>query len=763
MDVNLPDGRVLKGVPEGTTKAEIAQKLGVTVDELSQPKQSQPESANVQEQPLSVKPTSLQSMPEGLVQQAGMMARGGFQGITGGAGDEILAAASALPISALSYAMPSARNVSPSEAYDIALQTSRNELKQGREQYPKTMMGAEIGGNIATGTTLAATKPMQAIANWAGGGSLASRAAKIYATATPTIGATMFAEGQGGAKNRLENASMAPVYGLAAPILGGFGKGLGSPSMTGTAIRGGTGGAVIGAGIGAYNAPEGEKVQGAIEGGLTGAAIGAVGAPILRKANEALGTKSVIPNSEQLRKQASNLYKLADEQGGVLKPEVTNDFLDTLNSLRPQSEMGKLVSGDSAFTKTLDNFNTIRNRPMTLQDAQELDEALGDAIDSFTELGKVTKQGKKLLDVQTALRNKINDATEEMTIGGKQGFDTWKQGQKLWSASRKLNDIERIINRADMMENPATAIKTGFSTLLSNPQRLKGYSPSEISAMKEAANTGFVTDTLKGIFGSRLNGVISGAVGGPLAGVAGAATSAASRGLAEKVQVGKAMKAAEMVATQGKGQEINPLITVDKIKQIMKLSPKQAKIELDKLKNSDVGKFVKDYIADESGALKILPDKVTTLKSDKILFHGTSAENRLGIMREGFKSSKEMPEGFVGGGGYGQKQSGISFSTKEKAASNFATSNQYGAIIPTEIKKGTKIIDLPQYEYAEDIPENLINDLKKKGIGGIKIGSGEDEIVIIDKSVIKNILPNSPEKATTFSKRTQFRETNIND
>jgi len=51
MDVNLPDGRVLKGVPEGTTKAEIAQKLGVTVEELSQHKQSQPESANMQSVP----------------------------------------------------------------------------------------------------------------------------------------------------------------------------------------------------------------------------------------------------------------------------------------------------------------------------------------------------------------------------------------------------------------------------------------------------------------------------------------------------------------------------------------------------------------------------------------------------------------------------------------------------------------------------------------------------------------------------------------
>jgi hypothetical protein len=585
---------------------EAATKLaGFLKEQQTVKPQSQPQTLS------EVPPTALQQMDSegftGAAKQAGMMARGGFQGMTGGAGDEILAAASALPISALSYVMPSARNVNPSEAYDIALQMSRNELAQGRKDYPKSMLGAELGGNIATGTALAATKPIQALAGWAGSGSLSARAAKIYATATPAIGATMFAEGEGGAQNRLENAAMAPVYGLAAPALGGFGKALGSKSMTGTAVRGGTAGGVIGAGVGAYNADDGERLEGAIKGGLTGAAVGSVAAPALRKANEALGTKSIIPNSEQLRAQAGKLYKLADEQGGVLKPEVTNEFLDKLNALRPQSEMGKLVSGDSAFTKTLDNFNAIRNRPMTLQDAQELDEALGDAIDGFTELGKVTKQGKKLLDIQTTLRNIIEDATEDMTIGGRKGFDTWKQGQKLWAASRKLNDIERIINRAEMMENPATAIKSGFRTLLSNPQRLRGYSKAEIAAMKEAANTSLPIDTLKGIFGSRLIGVIGTATNGPLAGVAGAASSAASRGIAEKVQIGKAIRAAEMVATQGKGQQINPLVTREKIKQIMKLPPKQARIELEKLKNTKAGQFVNNIP-------KVKSDEIERLK-----------------------------------------------------------------------------------------------------------------------------------------------------
>lgn len=168
--------------------------------------------------------------------------------------------------------------------------------------------------------------------------------------------------------------------------------------------------------------------------------------------------------------------------------------------------------------------------------------------------------------------------------------------------------------------------------------------------------------------------------------------------------------------------------------------------------NPQVQKFAKDYIADESGALKLLPDKIQTIKNEPILYHGTSSENRLGILREGFKPSAEMADDFVGGGGYGAKQTGISFSTNEDVAKNFALNHQYGAIIPTKIKQGTKIYNAPEIEYAEDLTKEMADELKSKGVGAIRIGSGEDEIVIIDKSAIKEILPNTPSSSAYWSK-----------
>lgn len=300
--------------------------------------------------------------------------------------------------------------------------------------------------------------------------------------------------------------------------------------------------------------------------------------------DNALG-KTVRPEitSDFLRNESSKYYKLADQKGGILKPELTNSFLDEIEKFSPQTEKGKMLAGNNEVTNTREILRSFRDQPITLQEAQEIDEHLGDIIDTFTENGHVNKQGKKILDIQSSFRNMINEASPEQIIGGADGFEALKQGRQLWATSRKLSDIERIIQRADMMENPATAIKSGFRTLLNNPQRMRGYSPEEVAAMKKASETGFITDTLKGVFGSRLNGVIAGATGGPLSGVAAAAASTASRGIANKSQIGKAIKAADVIGSSA-GIEAQKI----PFSQIMKMKPKEAEAILKKMKASGI-------------------------------------------------------------------------------------------------------------------------------------------------------------------------------
>lgn len=365
-------------------------------------------------------------------------------------------------------------------------------------------------------------------------------------------------------ENPISSLALNVAGGIGASALGGIaGKALAptatrglaqyasqNPITTATAAGAGSGAAYgFGSGEGSLGDRAKEAASGAALGGVLGAAAGNV-------ANR-LG-RAPVPTSGAIKQKAADAYKLAEKSGAILKPQFTNKFLGELEAMQPQSEAGRILAGDSNFTKISNKFKALKDKPLTLQAAQEIDEFLGDTIDSLTDVGRLTKQGKKVLDVQSTLRNMIDNASEAEIIGGREGFDSLKQGRKLWSQSVRLSDIERIIARAELSENPATAIKNGFKTILNNPNRIKGFNEMERKLIKSAAKSGIVSDTLKTI-GSRLTGIITTATGsGGLQGsVLSNAAATASRNAATKLQVGKANKVAEIVANQGKKRAIN--------------------------------------------------------------------------------------------------------------------------------------------------------------------------------------------------------------
>ena len=257
-------------------------------------------------------------------------------------------------------------------------------------------------------------------------------------------------------------------------------------------------------------------------------------------------------NSDDVKKMAGAAYKSADEQGGVLAPEFTNKFLDKADEVVPQTTAGKMLSGDSPVSQIVERIKGLKNKTLTLAEAQEIDEYLSTQIDSFVDkaTGVVDKQGKKIQDIQMSFRGLIDNAAEGDIIGSKGGFEALKEGRQLWSRAAKLRDVEKILTRAEFSDNPVTTIRAGFRTILSNPNRLRGYSKEEIKAMKEAARLGIGTGIAK-IFGSSLGPIISASTGGGFGGTATSlAGSLASKGLATSMQVKKVQNLAQMIAGQ---------------------------------------------------------------------------------------------------------------------------------------------------------------------------------------------------------------------
>jgi hypothetical protein len=284
-----------------------------------------------------------------------------------------------------------------------------------------------------------------------------------------------------------------------------------------------------------------------------GLGIGAAG--IASGANQLLGKiaspKTATPTAEELRKQASASYKTAQQKGGTLDQSFTNDFLNDIGTIKPKPIAGKLLTReDKALIDTIDEYMQLKDTPLELEDIQRLDESLGAKLDNFIDpkTGKPNKDGMKILDLQSKLRDMVDNVDPAKVQGGKEGFEALKQGRKDWQKSRKLMDIERIVQRAESMDNPATGIKTGFRTLLNNPNRLRGYSKAEQELIKNAAESGVASDVMRTL-GSRLipiGSMLAGnGLGGNLAAYAGAA---ASRGAASKMQTSKAMDLAKLVA-----------------------------------------------------------------------------------------------------------------------------------------------------------------------------------------------------------------------
>lgn len=270
--------------------------------------------------------------------------------------------------------------------------------------------------------------------------------------------------------------------------------------------------------------------------------------------------KKAIPTAEEMRQQAGNLYKRADQVGGVLKHTATDKFIsETQRLVLPQTRAGKLLAGEGQVDKIVGKLDALRGRPLSLAEAQEVDEFLGDAIDSLTDLGRPTKEGFKLIKVQDSLRKTIEGAGAADVIGSKEGFSALKDGRKAWSQYNKMRDVERIISRAQNMEQPVTALKNGFNALLNNPNRLRGFSTQERAAIAKAAKVGAITDILK-TMGSRLNPVITtgvlsgggamaaGLPGGALGLAASYGASTGARAAANALQMGKAKNVQRAIA-----------------------------------------------------------------------------------------------------------------------------------------------------------------------------------------------------------------------
>lgn len=230
IDVELPDGTVIEGVPADISKTDLIARLkrnGLDTSTLEGVAPTQETADNVDQPPVAEEAenkTGLMSLPkDNLGRRIGAGARTAGQGLSFGTLDEIQGYGAAPVVWALKNLFTDDK-VSFDETLDHTLGKARGELDEMRDDYPIQSFLTEVAGSLPTGGAVAkglkAASPstMSALSRYAAanpvkaGAGIAAGAGGVYG----------FNEGEDGLDNRLENAGESALLSIPFGAGGGY-------------------------------------------------------------------------------------------------------------------------------------------------------------------------------------------------------------------------------------------------------------------------------------------------------------------------------------------------------------------------------------------------------------------------------------------------------------------------------------------------------------------------------------------------------------
>ena len=476
INVELPNGMVIEGVPADITKQQLIERLKANNIDTSgfEPEQAQPEQATeIAPQEVAEEAIVEEKEPDVGRLEAGL--RSYTHGSLFGGSDEAIAAI-ASPLAVLGDKIFGEGDLTMADARQRILQDERRRQDVAREAYPIQSIGLEVAGSAATGGGTAklagavAPKAMSAL-------SKVASANPVKATAAVGGGAGGlygFNEGQGGLQNRLKSGAMGTALGATTGAVGG-------KLLNRFANKGNAAPATLGA------APN------------TAVSRGGLNLPVPG------GSGSSVPTFEGVRGQASQLYKEAEKLGGRLSPKATKDLLTKLQtSIAPKNRV-EAVTDTKAVQSVIDDLGILEKGGATFDEMRSLERIFGelamDNADAMT--GKLNRLGNVYKTAQKNLQKFITDIPEDQIEGGKLAFQLKREADKKWSQSLKINEVEKVLNRAELQEQPSTAIRSGIRTLLGNPKKKAKFSPAEQQALRKVAEMSAGTRMLRAA-GSRL-------------------------------------------------------------------------------------------------------------------------------------------------------------------------------------------------------------------------------------------------------------------
>lgn len=255
-----------------------------------------------------------------------------------------------------------------------------------------------------------------------------------------------------------------------------------------------------------------ETAKGAAIGGVVGGTLGTVGkvANVVKNEATQLG-KDVLAGykakpvetldsiSEAIKEGSSNAYKAMREAGAILKPETTKLIFTKIDTSLKESGIlnPDLHKGTISVLKQIKGLAKKQNGAIGLEELDQYRQLLGDVIKKDTTILGVGKDGYKA----SLAISKLDDVVEELGAkalqkGDKNSIDLLNSARAEWARFRKFDAITNIVKKADGDPNRTKALLQNF---VNNPKNLRGFSTTEIQALKRAKTNSTAEGLIKSL------------------------------------------------------------------------------------------------------------------------------------------------------------------------------------------------------------------------------------------------------------------------
>lgn len=378
---------------------------------------------------------------------------------------------------------------------------------------------------------------------------------------------------------------------MAAPI-GTLARGA---SMGSRLAAGGLSGAGMG---GVYGFAEGEggaqerlneAGQGAAIGGAAGVAAPIIGGLVQRGADAVVGNRAIrqaaagAPTTDELRAAAQAGYRQIDDAGVQIRPEAFNRLVGGLDE-RLTSEGLDVLPGPGSLTprsarvmeiaRQMDDQMRQANGPVAAageaalpSPGQNVPGSVGLPFSSLDQLRRYAGNAASQVspDARADARlgaigiEQIDDfvrglSPDDVTAGDVETLQrVIPQARDLWARMSRSGMIDEAIEKSEnYLSGPASGLRNQFRRIVSNPRLSRGFSDAELSVMRRVAQGSIPERILYnmgsglGQIGSTITGGALGLGGGPMGSIAGAATGAALSGGASRMAEGLARRNAEI-------------------------------------------------------------------------------------------------------------------------------------------------------------------------------------------------------------------------